>query len=238
MITQMTFKRYEIKYILTSSQKEELLDAMKPYMETDRYGKSNILSLYLDTPDYLLARRSIEKPRYKEKLRARSYGIAGKDTIIYLELKKKYNSVVYKRREDMNEKQLEQYLATGVPCKDSQIMREIDYAMKRYGNPAPAILITYEREAFFGKKDGGFRMTFDENILWRDYDLTLCGSIYGTPVLSPGKVLLEVKTNGAIPLWLVHFFSAHNIRSTSFSKYGTAYSIRYSKKYGGTYTNE
>ena len=238
MATQMTFKRYETKYIMTILQKEELISVMKEYMEADCYGKSSILSLYLDTSNFLLVRRSIEKPQYKEKLRVRSYGIADADTVIYLELKKKFNSIVYKRREDMREKQFEQYLATKVPCKNTQIMRELDYAMKRYDNLVPSILISYEREAFFGKNDSEFRMTFDENILWRDYDLSLCSSIYGEPALMPGKVLLEVKTTGAIPLWLVNFFSLHNIRSTSFSKYGTAYLSKYNKQNGGIYTYE
>lgn len=238
MATQMTFKRYETKYILTISQKEELLGIMKEHMEADCHGKSDILSLYLDTSNFLLVRRSIEKPQYKEKLRVRSYGIADADTIIYLELKKKFNSIVYKRREGMREKQFEQYLETKVPCKDTQIMRELDYAVKRYDNLAPSILISYEREAFFGKKDSEFRMTFDENILWRDYDLSLCSSIYGEPAMAPGKVLVEVKTTGAIPLWLVNFFSMHNIRSTSFSKYGTAYLAKYNKQNGGIYTYE
>ena len=102
-------------------------------------------------------------------------------------------------------------------------MREIDFAMKRYPGLKPAVLLSYDREAFYAKNDHEFRMTFDENILWRDTDLSLCSPIGGTPLLAPDQVLLEVKTAGAIPLWLVHLFSEQGIRKTSFSKYGTAY---------------
>lgn len=238
MTNQMTFKRYETKYMLTRFQKEHLIDIMKEHMEADHHGKNTILSLYLDTPDFLLVRRSIEKPRYKEKLRIRSYGVADMDSVVFLELKKKFNSIVYKRREEMSEKQLEQYLATKVPCKNTQIMRELDYSMCRYDNPAPSIMISYEREAFFCKSDKEFRMTFDENILWRDYDLSLCSSVHGMPLLQHEQVLLEVKTTGAIPLWLVHFLSTHNIRPTSFSKYGKAYLAKINKTNGGVYTYE
>ena len=167
MNNQMTFKRYEIKYLITTEQKALLLNEMKPFMDADIHGKSTILSLYLDTPDFLLVRRSLDKPIYKEKLRLRSYGTAQPDTDVFIELKKKYDSVVYKRREAMKLFELESYLKTGIMPKDTQIMREIDFAMKRYAGIAPAVLLSYEREAFYDKYDYDFRMTFDENILWR-----------------------------------------------------------------------
>ena len=107
--------------------------------------------------------------------------------------------------------------------KDTQIMREIDFAMKRYAGIAPAVLLSYEREAFYDKYDYDFRMTFDENILWRTEALSLNSPVYGTPILDSGHVLLEVKTAGAMPLWLVHFFSKYPLAPVSFSKYGSAY---------------
>lgn len=119
--------------------------------------------------------------------------------------------------------ELENYLKTGIMPKDTQIMREIDFAMKRYAGIAPAVLLSYEREAFYDKYDYDFRMTFDENILWRTEALSLNSPVYGTPILDSGHVLLEVKTAGAMPLWLVHFFSKYQLAPVSFSKYGSAY---------------
>lgn len=223
MSNQMVFNRYELKYMLTRRQRDIIREAMSAYMIADEHGRKTILSLYLDTPDYLLIRRSIDKPVYKEKLRLRSYDVADKDTEVFIELKKKYNSVVYKRREGMTERELEQYLTDKIVPKDTQIMHEIDFAMKRYPSLSPAVMLSYEREAFYSKDDHDFRMTFDENILWRTDDLSLCSSVHGTPLLDSNQVLLEVKTTGAIPLWLVRILSQENIRKTSFSKYGTAY---------------
>ena len=77
---QMVFKRYELKYMLTKEQRLMMQQEIDAHMVADVHGKSTILSLYLDTPDYLLVRRSSEKPLYKEKLRLRSYGVAGRDT--------------------------------------------------------------------------------------------------------------------------------------------------------------
>ena len=90
MAFQTVFKRYELKYILTTEQKERVLAAMTPYMKLDKYGRTTIRNLYFDTDTYLLIRRSIEKTTYKEKLRIRSYNKANADSAVFVELKKKF----------------------------------------------------------------------------------------------------------------------------------------------------
>jgi hypothetical protein len=223
MSDQMVFNRYELKYLISRSQREILEQAMEGHMTADIHAHSTILSLYLDTPDYLLVRRSIEKPFYKEKLRLRSYGLAEPDTPIFVELKKKYDSIVYKRRIAMTAQQADDYLHTHETPADSQISREIDYCLQHYENLSPKVLLSYERDAYYGADDPNFRITFDENILWRDYDTDLTSGIYGTPLLAEWQSLMEIKTSGAIPLWLVRVLSENHIYRTSFSKYGSAY---------------
>lgn len=229
----MIFKRYEIKYLLTKNQRRLIKEAMSEHMTADIHGRSTILSLYFDTPDYLLIRRSLEKPLYKEKIRLRSYGVATPEDTVYVELKKKFDSVVYKRRIGMTEQEARSYLLSRKPVVDSQISHEIDYCLDHYDNLAPKVLLSYEREAFYAKDDNEFRMTFDENILWRDYDVSLTSGIYGAPILRKDLVLMEIKTAGAIPLWLVKILSDNKIYKTSFSKYGTAYQMM--SEAGGNY---
>lgn len=233
MKDQMIFKRYEMKYMLNRMQLEELKKEMEHHMIADEHGKSTICSLYFDTPTFLLIRRSLEKPVYKEKLRLRSYGVADKDTLVFVELKKKYDSVVYKRRVGMKEEDAERYLLQHEQVMDTQITREIDYCMTNYEKLAPSILLSYEREAYFGQGDHDFRVTFDQNILWRDHDLSLCKGIYGLPLLSEDQVLMEVKTAGGIPMWMVKFMSERNIYKISFSKYGMAYTKKITKTFNG-----
>lgn len=223
MSNQMIFKRYEVKYMLNRQQYTALRSLMKNYMTADPHGPGTIQSLYFDTPDYLLIRHSLEKPLYKEKLRLRSYGIATPETPVFVELKKKYDSIVYKRRIEMPESQAMDYLLHNHLVYDSQIAHEVDYCLRTYRHLAPKVLLSYEREAFYDKFNPDFRMTFDRNILWRNNDLDLKSEIYGNSILNDDQILLEVKTAGAIPLWLVHFFSEQKIYKTSFSKYGTAY---------------
>ena len=225
---QDTFKRYEIKYLLSPRQKKEFQKAMERYMVLDRYGRTTIQNIYYDTPNWQLIRTSLEKPVYKEKLRLRSYGVAKPDGTVFIEIKKKYAGVVYKRRTSATEAEAMAYLNNGIKIAghEDQILREIDYFKNFYEGLKPAMVISYEREAFYGKEDPNLRMTIDENILWRDEDLTLRKEAYGTAVLKPGESLLEIKIAAAMPLWLTYELNRLEIRQTSFSKYGRAYEMK------------
>ena len=224
MAFQTVFKRYELKYLLTAEQKETVLKAMAPYMKLDRYGRTTIRNLYYDTDTYLLIRRSIEKPAYKEKLRIRSYSRADSDSTVFVELKKKYKHVVYKRRISLPNRGAMAWLSGEKHCNQhTQIANEIDYFMELYGTLRPTVFLSYEREAYYCKDGGDFRVTFDDNILCRQDDLSLDSEVYGAPILPEGKVLMEIKCNGGIPLWMTQVLSAEKIYKTSFSKYGTAY---------------
>ena len=241
------FKRYEIKFLITRNQMKEILAKMAGRVKRDEYGRSTILSLYYDTPDYLLIRRSMEHPVYKEKLRLRSYGIPGNNDKVYLELKKKYKKEVFKRRICITAEEAAamnsgcggsgRTSSTGrtggfmmtIPerfCEDrrkTQIAKEIAYAASCYPGLRPMMLLSYEREAWFGVDDENLRITFDRNILWRDYDLDIRSGIYGKPIISKDQVLMEIKVAGGFPLWLTEILSEQKTYKTSFSKYARAY---------------
>lgn len=221
---QTVFKRYELKYMLTFDQKERVLAAMAPYMTLDKYGKTTIRNLYYDTDSYLLIRRSIEKPVYKEKLRVRSYGKATEDSTVFVELKKKYKHVVYKRRVAMTNQEAADWLSqtNGAP-RHTQIADEIDYFLAYYGTLHPTLFLSYEREAYYAKDGSDLRITFDDTILCRQEDLSLTSEVYGTPLLPQDRLLMEIKCSGGIPLWMTAVLSREHLYKTSYSKYGTAY---------------
>ncbi len=218
------FQRRELKYLISEEQRESLEEALHEYMIPDPHGESTICNIYYDTPDFRLIRHSLEKPVYKEKLRLRSYGTAEYDGKVFLELKKKYKGVVYKRRISLTDSEAEEYLSGEADLPfDCQIGREIDYFMRFYENLMPAVYLSYERTAYFSNTDPDLRITFDRNILWRTVDLDLKVPSYGDPLLDEGQSLMEIKAAKAMPLWLVELLSKGEIRQTSFSKYGKAY---------------
>lgn len=224
MAYQTTFKRYEMKYLLTQKQKEAVLQVMQPYMKLDGYGRTTIRNIYYDTDTYRLIRRSLEKPTYKEKLRIRSYQTAAPGDPVFVELKKKYKSVVYKRRLTITEIQARDSFKNGSPLPvHSQIADEIEYFRSYYQGLHPTVFLSYEREAFYSLDGSAFRVTFDENILYRTKDLLLGSKVYGTPLLNNGEILMEIKTAGGLPLWMSHELNRLKVFRVSFSKYGLAY---------------
>ena len=225
MAFQTVFKRYELKYMLTPIQMENILEAMSSHMELDKYGRTTIRNIYFDTDNYRLIRRSIEKPAYKEKLRIRSYDQATADSTVFVELKKKYEKVVYKRRLPLCEADAMAWVCRESACPvNTQISREINYFIDFYGKLQPTVFLSYEREAYYDKGGKDFRVTFDDHILSRQTDVNLCTDVCGELILPEGKVLMELKCSGGIPLWMVEVLSRERIYKTSFSKYGTAYS--------------
>ncbi|MCD7728701.1 MAG: polyphosphate polymerase domain-containing protein [Clostridia bacterium] len=217
------FKRYEIKYLITDSQRERIDRALAEHAQPDRYGNTAIRNIYYDTPDYRLIRRSLEKPTYKEKLRVRSYGTPQKDGKVFVELKKKYKSVTYKRRVQCNLSEAESWLNGDGHDICGQIPNEIDYALKFYRGLVPAVYISYDRQAFTGIQERDFRITFDKNILWRKEDLSLPAGAYGEALLPEGYTLMELKTPDSFPLWFTKVLDECRLYNTHFSKYGSAY---------------
>ncbi len=232
MAFKEVFKRVEKKYMLTSEQYESFLPALNEHMQADEYGDSLIMNIYYDSPNYALIRRSIDKPVYKEKIRLRCYGVPKDDTVTFVELKKKYKGVVFKRRISMKYADALKFLAGEKPPKDSQIAREIKWSLDYYANLKPAVVLSYRRVAYFGREDPDFRMTFDREILWRDTDVDLSLGPYGEALLPEGTRLMEVKFADAAPLWLVDEMGRLNMYPTSFSKYGTAYKSIFMSAHG------
>lgn len=219
-----TFHRYETKYLLEDFQYRALRERLEGMAQVDDYGKTSILNIYYDTPDFSLIKRSLEKPVYKEKLRLRTYGIPEDDTRAFIEIKKKYKGIVYKRRIGMKYQDAISYLNEGEAAKEqSQISNEIDYFKNYYKGLGPAMAISYDRIAMAGIEDKELRITFDENIRWRVDHLDLKRGNVGNEILKPGQRLMELKIAGAMSVEMAHILDEIGIRQTSFSKYGRGY---------------
>lgn len=227
---QNRFERCEFKYLLSPQQKDSLLQAITDQMQPDRYGRTTIRNIYFDTDSYRLIRRSVEHPAYKEKLRLRSYRRAAAGTPVFVELKKKYNAVVYKRRLLLPQAAAIDCLCSKTPLPlESQIAREIDYFCRYYQTLQPKMFLAYEREAY-SCAGSDLRITMDENIVFRQTELSLDSEAFGRSILPPQHCLMEIKTGCAMPLWLAHCLSENKVYKTSFSKYGTAYQTALGKK--------
>ena len=221
-------KRFEMKYILTPSQVEYVKRELQSYMKVDSYGLTSIASLYYDTPDHRLIRASLEKPSFKEKIRLRSYGLAKEDSKIFLELKRKADGIVYKRRATTTLPQAALFFQGKEDVvQEDQIGKEITYFRDYYQNLIPSCLIIYDRVAYF-QEEGDLRLTLDANPRYRVKDLNLTTSLEGIPLLPDGYVIMEIKVQESMPLWLTKILDDGKIYKNSFSKYGEAYKREFS----------
>ena len=227
----VSFKRYEKKYLLNPEQYAILKAAVDEHFFPDEYGETKICNIYYDTPDYLLIRRSIDKPIFKEKLRLRTYGVPKDSTTAFIEVKRKFNSIVYKRRIHMPYVQAIEHIKNPPSREeDHQINKEIDYVINMYKGIEPKFYLSYDRSAFFYKETSDIRVTFDTNIIWRDYDIDLRKGSYGESLLPEGYRIMELKVPNTAPLWLAELLSKLKIYPTSFSKVGTAYKTKLAKE--------
>ncbi len=228
---QEVFRRIEKKYIVDEPTYEKLIKKLDGHFVKDRYYKSTICNIYYDTPSHQLVRNSIEKPVYKEKLRVRSYGVPNDEDMVFVELKKKYKGVVYKRRIEMTLAQTRDFFAgKEVPHDNPQIENELKYFLKFYEGIAPAMYLSYDRLAYCGAEDPSLRLTFDTHILYREEQKELDNGIWGKELLPAGMRVMEIKIPNAMPLWLSAILDELEIHPASFSKYGTAYLNEFSEK--------
>lgn len=228
--TVLTFKRYEKKYVLQKEQYRIFMDIAGEHLVPDEYHKSLVCSIYYDSDSYSLIRHSIDGPVYKEKIRLRSYGVPETTGTAFVELKKKYKGVVYKRRIQTDPATAEAWLAGRAAApEESQTSREIDWFLKT--NPVvPKAFIGSDRLSWVDREEPELRFTFDESIRWRTDKLSLMEGDSGEELLKDGSVLMEIKIPEAAPLWLARLLSDEEIFPTGFSKYGNCYKENILKK--------
>lgn len=225
----LSFKRIEKKYIVTEEQKNQLIAIISEYMELDPFCKNQstyrIQNIYYDTPTNELISLSVRKPRYKQKLRARKY--LGTN-FCYLEIKKKSEGVVGKRRLKLSMQEVDDFVLRGVKPQresfiDKHVIGEIEYLLSLYKGIQPSTFISYERLGFFAKNDHELRITFDNQIHAKRNNFEWDKDDYEIKLLEDGLYILEIKYIQNFPLWLTKALSKLKIYPHSFSKYGTEY---------------
>ena len=216
------FKRVEEKYLLSKEQYIELFNDINEYIEKDKYYETTICNIYFDNEDDELIYTSMDKPIYKHKVRLRSYGIPRIDDDVFLEIKFKFKNVVGKRRIKIKLKDFKNYLKIKKYSGNDQIMKEIDYLFNLY-HLRSSYFIAYDRKSYREKNNENLRITIDTNLRSRKENLSLeCGD-KGILYFAEEKYIMEIKTLGTMPLWLVKCLSDLGIYPVSFSKYGSIY---------------
>ena len=222
-------KRYELKFKLSKEQLAFFKSEISKYMKVDQYGLTTISSLYFDTPDCSLINKSIEKPKFKEKIRLRAYGPATETSPVFLEIKRKLDNIVYKRRIRTTEEEVNKFLSSDYEFEKEQISRELKAFKEEHPHLEPKYLIIVDRVAYY-QEDSDLRITIDTNPKYRTTDLNLHTSTEGIPLIEDGGAILEIKVQYSVPTWLSKILAEGKIYKTSFSKVGTAHMLTHRKQ--------
>lgn len=235
-----TFERKEIKYLLTPMQYIQFRALAEGHLAPAEYHESTVTSVYYDTPDDVLINRSIAGGKYKEKLRVRAYGTdkPAADTPVFIEIKKKFKGITYKRRVNCTKAAADAFLggmdyeqAIGTwPLADAQaqegahsrvslqIAGEIAWMRDHYEGLAPRMNVLTHRLSFVDADNPELRITFDADARWQKV-----GDACEQAMFANDERILEVKCAQAYPMWLVAVLNECGVRPQSVSKYGRAY---------------
>ncbi|AXQ79004.1 polyphosphate polymerase domain-containing protein [Streptococcus chenjunshii] len=232
---ETSFKRIETKYIVAAEELSALLADLKEYLAEDDFPRSTITNIYFDNQDFQVIRDSIDRKNGREKVRMRTYvAHPTANSRVFLELKKKDKEGVghkYRIASDLQSvlQFMENGRTTNATVDDKELIDELTSLKKRYTALSPKMYIYYERyslkekHSLEGYPQTKVRVTIDQNLIYRDYDVTMLEDRYGRDLVGEGKVIMEIKAPGEQPVWLQEIIKKYELEPTSFSKYGTAY---------------
>ncbi|WP_283409321.1 polyphosphate polymerase domain-containing protein [Anoxynatronum buryatiense] len=232
------FNRHEFKYVISEETATQMLEAIEPHMKRDRHTNETahyrISSLYFDTRENLFHDEYLRAEQFRQKLRLRVYNQPTLMDPCFFEIKKKFKGFVSKRRARLTLKSVYDWLADRITLQDlceafpleAHVLREIGFLRQHY-RLEPRVVIAYIRQAHVGIFDEDLRVTMDRQLTRRTTLLEPhlgCDPAHDDLYLPTGRVVLEVKSSGTIPLWLAGTLSRLSCRKQAFSKYSTSYS--------------
>lgn len=231
MMALEIFSRKEQKYLITRRQHEELVERIGPKMRNDKNGvngRYSVTSLYFDNNEKGIYFETKNKLKYRQKLRLRVYDDADLDSKAFFEVKQKHNKVVNKRRMLLPLGEAYRYLEEDgqagldhYKTSNTQVLKEIDYFRKFY-KLRPEMVVSYSRHALHGLDDDGLCITFDFDLRCRKDDLHIENGPYGENFIDEDLVVLEVKVDDSVPLWLARILQELQCEQRSASKFCTS----------------
>jgi hypothetical protein len=240
--------RYEYKYLVPAEHYAALRSAVQPFLRADKFaalqtgGMYTVRSIYFDTPGFEMYHTKVDGIAHRMKVRLRGYNQGGAESMVFMEIKRKYEGPILKNRSEApfgvvcglfkRGANFEEYLSS---IKNPDNARRFFYQILSR-NLSPVVNVIYEREPYLGKNlnpDNDFRLTFDLHLrsvsypaVDRLFDET--GAVYAYP----GFFILEVKFNQFCPEWIKPIIEDFQLRKEPASKYvGTINANRFINPY-------
>ncbi|MCD6393741.1 MAG: polyphosphate polymerase domain-containing protein [Planctomycetes bacterium] len=223
--------RYELKYRIPEAKARAIAEYVKSYIHMDRYAKLQprgeypIVSLYLDSDGFRLARETLEGKKNRFKLRIRGYS-DNPESPCFFEVKRRINEVILKSRARVRQEDISPILQTGRPPSgykgDAKVLRQF-LLYTQYIGAKPMVLVRYMRQAFEGDSDNRVRVTFDRQIYFkisRKPKVELNSRGWQSARLD--CVVLEIKFTAKYPAWLSNMVKVFDLKRGGMSKYASS----------------
>lgn len=230
--------RSEFKYFVPIEKIELVRSFLAPYMQADKFAQKRkhkeytVRSIYMDTPDFYCYWSKIEGLKHRYKVRVRGYNKGGKKSLVFLEIKKKYEQPIFKNRAPLQFKYLTDLFKNGqvdnyVENNDKFPQAQDDARRFFYHlhskNMRPVVCVIYEREAYesrYPNPRNNLRITLDKNL--RSTSYPTMEELYTEDRLQwvlKDHFIMEVKFNNNHPLWILPLIESMNLRKEPASKY-------------------
>ncbi|MEU8039206.1 polyphosphate polymerase domain-containing protein [Streptosporangium sp. NPDC049078] len=223
------FNRYEIKYLVETSEAVTLRKEIEQRLDRDRHSGQEgygIWSVYYDTRQLRFYWEKIEGLRFRRKLRVRHYGdrfTLRDDTPVFVEIKQRVNRVTQKRRVSLPYRDAlrlcdGRQMVEHEPSQRAFLQEVLDLSLRL---DLRAVAMTgYTRHAYVGRDaDVGLRVTFDNRVRGRDRDFHLGADAENRLIVPAHMSIVEVKANERVPYWLTDLTAKRNLQVVRVSKY-------------------
>ena len=232
---ETSFKRIETKYVVAKADLANLIEDLKIYLVEDDYPTSTISNIYFDTEQFDMVQEDGQGTKRKEKIRMRTYlSQVLPDSQVFLEIKSKDRAGVGRKHRLLSTPQsITQFMTKGQldsSIKDRMMIEKIQQLQEEYQQAIiPRMYIYYDRFSLKEKKEiSGFpynkiRITIDQNLTYRDDNVSLFSGKDGFPLLNEDIVIMEIKAPGRKPQWLQDILDQYGLVEQKFSKYSCAY---------------
>jgi len=241
-----SFNRFEYKYIVREEKARAFAAGLTGYVRPDRNtvgghpleGGYPVHSVYWDSADLRFFWEKIEGEKVRRKLRFRRY--RGSDDV-FVEIKQRDDRTVQKRRTRVPVERAQALFGHGridVRLEDEvrdPVLQEALVLTRLYGLK-PKLAVAYRREAFAAVYEAGLRITFDRRLQYDTGALDLRRPFRtGKYLLDPRLVVVELKFDDRVPLWLTRLTSRYEFELTRMSKYCSGVDLAF---FGGRFTQE
>lgn len=232
-MTTLHFSRFEFKYVLPKSKRDEVESELKYFLTLDPYvdGKPNkkyfVRSLYFDDAAFTHYYEKIDGMLDRTKFRVRTYtSDPTEGCATFLEIKGKYNALVYKHRSPFKDLSTESLLIKGdnmisstlKNTEESPTLNQFNFEVERKGL-SPVVLIDYFRRPYISKYAPDFRLTFDDTLTGTRTRSLFPSKRDSVKAILRGYTVMEVKFNHHIPSWFHRIVQSYELRRVSISKY-------------------